>query len=494
MKKATLQIVLIMLFAPFILAQTTHRYLENFDSGIAEGWAFYTDASVSVQNGQLRIQSTSPDFQIAHIYPPIGATINDFSIEFSNGTNPVAEGGFVGRLGFNSLLGMLFEDDTMRVVYATNITNFMQPDFITLHTLQTNDYTTRGKIQVTRSGNDLLVNCWLNDTLRFNGGVMDAEASLLKGHLMFSVVGDSLDFTLAKADFNYVPYISDQSTSYYESFNDPNTPWYKYGSWDQVGQAITISNGNLNINYTGTDFVSLYVGTPVGSVENYELSATLGGPTASGNFGIWRLYSLRYYTGMYFDGDTLFICYQDGGVGEPLLISKIGIDLNQFSQVRLRCERNGTNLAFAAYGNSTQILTGTLTTSDARLYAGHLLTGFDTDQNLAMSFTESSIAFNRYVTNVVEVDPVVSSFALGQNYPNPFNPETKVEYTLEKPGWVKLVVFDALGRECVTLVDEMKSDGNYSVTFDATGLPSGVYLYRLSTDGFTRTKKMVLLR
>lgn len=80
-----------MLFAPFILAQTTHRYLENFDSGIAEGWAFYTDASVSVQNGQLRIQSTSPDFQIAHIYPPIGATINDFSIEFSNGTNPVAE-------------------------------------------------------------------------------------------------------------------------------------------------------------------------------------------------------------------------------------------------------------------------------------------------------------------------------------------------------------------------------------------------------------------
>lgn len=388
---------------------------------------------------------------------------------------------------------MLFEDDTMRVVYATNITNFMQPDFITLHTLQTNDYTTRGKIQVTRSGNDLLVNCWLNDTLRFNGGVMDAEASLLKGHLMFSVVGDSLDFTLAKADFNYVPYISDQSTSYYESFNDPNTPWYKYGSWDQVGQAITISNGNLNINYTGTDFVSLYVGTPVGSVENYELSATLGGPTASGNFGIWRLYSLRYYTGMYFDGDTLFICYQDGGVGEPKTISQLGIDLNQFSTLKLRCERNGNNLTFVVSSPTAQLLSGTLSTTDTRLYSGHLLVGFDTDENLSMNISEVTIQYNRFITDI-EPEQSITGFTLSQNYPNPFNPSTKIRFTLDKAGVTSLVIYDALGRECTVLINDALEAGLHEVEFDASKFSGGVYFYRLNSGTYSMTGKMILLK
>lgn len=493
MKKATLQIILIMLFAPFILAQTTHRYLENFDSGNAEGWVFYTDASVSVQNGQLKVQSSSPDFQIAHIYPPLCATVNDFSIDFSTGANSIAEGGFVGRIGFNSLIGVLFQDDTMKVVYATDISNFYEPNFIDLYTQRVYDYTASGKIEVAKSGADLIVKSYLNDTLRFSGNIQNAPASLSKGHLIISVVGEQLDWTLSHIDFKYNPYITNTSGTYTEDFTDNTTPWYKYGSWDKVGQAITISNGNLNMNYTGTDFVSLYVGTPVGSVENFEMAVSLAGPTVSGRFGIWRVYSLKYYSGLYYDGDTLIICYQGGGSGEPIVISQIGIDLNQFSTLKLRCERNGTNLTFVVSSQTSQILSGTLTTADKRLYAGHLITGFDTEDNLSMYFSDATIQYTMPVTGI-EDESVPNQFNLAQNYPNPFNPETVIRYALPAAGEVVITVYNLLGQKVKTLVDGYKEAGEHQIMFKANDLPGGVYLYELRSGTYITARKMVLLK
>jgi predicted esterase len=85
-------------------------------------------------------------------------------------------------------------------------------------------------------------------------------------------------------------------------------------------------------------------------------------------------------------------------------------------------------------------------------------------------------------------------FALAQNYPNPFNPSTVIEYDLPKNTHIRLLLFDVLGRQVRTLVDEEKPAGIYRVKFDATDLPSGVYLYRLQADGFTQTKKLILSR
>lgn len=86
-------------------------------------------------------------------------------------------------------------------------------------------------------------------------------------------------------------------------------------------------------------------------------------------------------------------------------------------------------------------------------------------------------------------------FGLMQNYPNPFNPATKIEYSLNKASRVTLEVFDLLGRSVATLVrDEQKGAGDYSVTFAANKLASGMYIYRLSASGQIITKKMMLLK
>jgi len=88
----------------------------------------------------------------------------------------------------------------------------------------------------------------------------------------------------------------------------------------------------------------------------------------------------------------------------------------------------------------------------------------------------------------------VDDFTLYQNYPNPFNPRTVFSYQLPVSGDVTVKVFDVLGNEIATLVDEYKPAGNYEVQWDASNNTSGVYFYQLKVENFIETKKMILLR
>ncbi len=92
-----------------------------------------------------------------------------------------------------------------------------------------------------------------------------------------------------------------------------------------------------------------------------------------------------------------------------------------------------------------------------------------------------------------EESSLPDEFKLEQNYPNPFNPTTKINYSINKSGKVSLKVFNILGNEIAELINERKEPGNYSVTFNASNLPSGVYFYQLIADDFSATKKMILL-
>ncbi|MBK6506871.1 MAG: T9SS type A sorting domain-containing protein [Ignavibacteria bacterium] len=99
------------------------------------------------------------------------------------------------------------------------------------------------------------------------------------------------------------------------------------------------------------------------------------------------------------------------------------------------------------------------------------------------------------ITGIKHISSIVpSSFALEQNFPNPFNPKTNINYQLRITNLVKLTVYDVLGHEVATLVNEKQSAGTYQVEFDGSGFASGVYFYKIVTEGFTDVKRMMLVK
>jgi hypothetical protein len=157
---------------------------------------------------------------------------------------------------------------------------------------------------------------------------------------------------------------------------------------------------------------------------------------------------------------------------------------------------------------------------------GLVLTGYDTiyvttDYGISWNIIYHSIGTQNYITDIkrvskgpfyfssyrtglYEVDIITSvndeenslpkSYQLFQNYPNPFNPATRIQFSMSNKEFVSVKVYDVLGKEVATLVNEEKPAGNYEVEFDGSNLSSGVYMFTLIVNGFIQTKKMILLR
>jgi len=157
---------------------------------------------------------------------------------------------------------------------------------------------------------------------------------------------------------------------------------------------------------------------------------------------------------------------------------------NNGFEVQRKLENDFVTIGFVkGYGTTTEVQNYSFT--DSKLSVGNYsyrLKQIDFDG----SFEYSS------VVNVDLTAPTV--FALEQNFPNPFNPSTMISYSIPQNSFVTLKVYDIIGNEVATLVNQTQSAGKYDVRFDASSLSNGVYLYSIKTDNFTSTKKMILMK
>jgi hypothetical protein len=121
-----------------------------------------------------------------------------------------------------------------------------------------------------------------------------------------------------------------------------------------------------------------------------------------------------------------------------------------------------------------------------KAYNGSAESGFTTTESISISgFYKRGNNHNEKLTH---------PFILDQNFPNPFNPATSIRYFLSESRHVRIVVTNTLGQDVRMLLDTQQSEGVHSVTFHATGLPSGVYFYRVFSGDFSEVKRMTYLR
>ncbi|HMN17785.1 MAG TPA: T9SS type A sorting domain-containing protein [Ignavibacteriaceae bacterium] len=174
----------------------------------------------------------------------------------------------------------------------------------------------------------------------------------------------------------------------------------------------------------------------------------------------------------------------------------------------LKTTNGGTNLTTQSSGTTNDLYSVYFvneTTGWAVGWSGKILRSINGGTNWSSQSSGTSLDFRSVfvipdsVTDVSE-EPLInlSNTILLKNHPNPFNPSTTITYSIPDFGLgslpVKLIVYNLLGEKITTLVDEEKSSGFHSVEFNASNIPSGVYIYNLTTNGHSVSKKMLYLR
>jgi len=170
------------------------------------------------------------------------------------------------------------------------------------------------------------------------------------------------------------------------------------------------------------------------------------------------------------------------------------------SNVRIGYATSQDGLAWTKYDGNPVLNQGSNGTWDDKfMFVGSVILINSTYEMWYGGFDGGTWRIGYATSNVepVSVQPSenpIETFGLSQNFPNPFNPETKIEYTLAKSGEVILTIYNVQGSQVARFVEGEQKAGTYEVTWNAPGMASGIYLYRLQAGDFVRTKKMVLLK
>jgi hypothetical protein len=198
-----------------------------------------------------------------------------------------------------------------------------------------------------------------------------------------------------------------------------------------------------------------------------------------------------------FAGESAAVTSTNAGVNWSALTVLGTGSIYGFNAVSGRVWYGRGNIVYSSTNNGTSFVAGYTGTVGAT-YQALSIKGFGTairgwavsNTGLIAMYDETGIVLG----STPNTTSIPSTFTLNQNYPNPFNPVTKISFALPKAGFVTLKVYDLLGKEVSTLVNQEMNAGSYNVDFNGAKLSSGLYFYKLETNGFSSVKKMMLVK
>jgi hypothetical protein len=297
------------------------------------------------------------------------------------------------------------------------------------------------------------------------------------------------------------------------------------------GGAVVKHLGVTEVNVTGYYYVGGLVGFNMGTIENCFASGNVFGSYAwigglvGGNdqTGITRsCYSYANATGGECVGSLSGENYHGGLIENSYAMGNAtgtasvgGLSGTNYLGTIINCYSTGSSSSHGliGYGGGTCTASFWDTTTSGCLSSGGGYGRSTTEMKMQPTYTDSGWDFSsvwemigtNYPRLRTNPDPLLTGvaengsslavqFVLNQNYPNPFNPTTNISFSLDKPGYTTLKVYDALGREVATLIDGYTFAGNYNVPWDAATAPSGIYYSRLTTGVLSSARKMILIK
>ncbi|MBL8006913.1 MAG: T9SS type A sorting domain-containing protein, partial [Ignavibacteria bacterium] len=301
-------------------------------------------------------------------------------------------------------------------------------------------------------------------------------------------------------------------------FSDKNTGWAVGGGIGNMGLLYKTADGGVSWNtiYQNSGYLrSVYfadnnTGWTTGSRFDYNwgtiyariLKTKNGGVTWTDQLGSMDLPYVDLNSVYFIDNNTGWVSGSGGYIlrttngGTDWGYLHSGTSSNLYS-IRFLNKKNGWVLGSDYYNTFVLVTTnGGQSWTKKSCGTGNSLTSvFFTDKNTGW-VTGSNGTILKTTTGGNEYLPseIPSGYSLNQNYPNPFNPVTNLEFGIPDLGFVTLKIYDILGKEIKTLINENLNPGKYEIVFNGSGLPSGVYFYKLTAGDFTDTKRMMLIK
>jgi len=286
-------------------------------------------------------------------------------------------------------------------------------------------------------------------------------------------------------------------------------------NWNQVGQGINVldmDDNQPNYSYFTGSRQGLYVKGKSADFDLYiyrdAYSPILAEPPANqyGTLRPTRGPAIGYLDSVHTNDWTMYAGVEFGGADypkTPVLIKMMASSATSGGVVEVWLDSidTGNKIAECNIGNTGDWTNFTTFTSDVKPVSGRhdvylKFLGTGTDRLFQLKWfrftTEADSA--SFVEEPSSIQ-IPQNYVIAQNYPNPFNPSTIISYSIPKPDFVTLTIYDMLGREIQTLINRFQEPNTYHINFDARNLSSGIYFYRLQVgNAFVDTKKMLILR
>lgn len=307
-------------------------------------------------------------------------------------------------------------------------------------------------------------------------------------------------------------------------FVDKNNGWTVGGidgSTPYIGDIFKTTDGGTTwtqktnnttwARFYGIQFVDANVGWAYAEVNNILLKTTNGGAdwqlqqSLISNFNIQSMYFMDQNTGFIGGNDGSAGYIQKTVDGGAHWINKTPNLQYGPGYIKFFDAQNGVSAGQGRSGDLAILNTSDggetwsiITTTFPQGVSGNgLNSGFFIDKNTGWATGNGGIILKYNLTTGIserDVNNIPGKFILGQNYPNPFNPSTTINYSVPKTSSITIKIYDLLGNEVTTLVNEVKSAGNYSAIFNASKIASGTYFYRMTADNTIQTKKLIILK
>ena len=298
----------------------------------------------------------------------------------------------------------------------------------------------------------------------------------------------------------------------------------EFGSWTSSPVAVATSNqfaimGNLSNVYSttnnGLNWITMNQGSSPSINDNLSLAIN-GNTIYAGCFGVYLSFlggnSWTQINGN-LTGNSRYINELRYANNKIYIVTDAGIyssSNNGTNWVNLNAPLSSTSIWSLSVLNSN-IFIGTATKTyfssndganwsdiTVGLPANPNVTEISYNNQYIFAMLQTGAVYRLLKSSIIGINTisteVPSKYSLSQNYPNPFNPTTNIEFSLPEKSFVKLKVFDISGREVSQLVNENLTAGTFKYDFNAENLPSGTYFYKLETDKFSETKKMIVLK